>query len=378
MLSIIEVFMQLAYSAMVGELLYRRAAPAIYETDPIRCYRVLPNLDTIHRTNEFATRLRTDSHGFRMGEDGHEVSIEKPDDVYRILVTGPSFAFGWGSEYEEIYATLIGERLEVPGKRIEILNIGTPSQGAAQQLCWIERVAARYTPDMLLHTAYGSSVPMRPSECPSQPICAIVKDAYLISPHATLAKRAKAFFKNSGIVFYSYYAYNMIFDPEPSPDASKSLHSEIAQLATDDAEMLAQTYVEYEAAVRRALGDDLPIAFVFLPYSYEVHPEDVGRFSDVRASDVPIARARIMAEAEAIETRGLNFINTLPPLIEAATRGRLYFWLDIHFTPLGNQVVAEVTAPVLQALIDASLTAGQPAAEPQSSIRDGESPRRGM
>jgi hypothetical protein len=97
----VEIPLQLYYRWTAGEWLFRRTLPPIYEADPTRCYRVKPDLDYVHRTNEFAIHLYTNAQSFRTDARREPVALEKPQGVYRVLFLGPSFTFGWGSDHED-------------------------------------------------------------------------------------------------------------------------------------------------------------------------------------------------------------------------------------------------------------------------------------
>lgn len=349
----IELLLQIFYVATVGDFLFRRAVPPIYEIDSIRCYRVKANLEYVHHTNEFEIEIYTNSMGFRTGADHREILETKGDDVYRILITGPSFAFGWGSNYEEIYSTLIENALKIPGKRVEVVNLGTPSQGPAQQLCWLKSVGYRYSPDMVLHTSYGRVVTARSVDCPAKLECPDIRDGQLVSRNLSSQVRAKAILKRFGIVFYGYYAYNMIVRPDPAPDASKALHMAPRSESNSEIglETIVQSYVDYEDYVKSVLGPSTIVAFLYLPYSYQVHTEDVGRFADVHSEDIPIGRRQIAETIQRLKERGVAILDTLPPLLASSEKERLYFWLDIHFTPAGNRIVAQAAVPFIRDLI---------------------------
>ncbi|MBK7951829.1 MAG: hypothetical protein IPK00_24460 [Deltaproteobacteria bacterium] len=354
----LEIFLQIFYFASVGDFLFRRALPPIYAADPVRCYRVASDLDYVHRTNEFEIQIYTNSLGLRTDASHREYAKPKPDDVYRILVTGPSFAFGWGANYEEIFPTLIERGLSVPGKRVEVMNLGTPSQGSAHQLCWMKEVGYAYQPDMVLHVSYGNEVNPVAMDCPTRAEleCPTIEDGQLVPAGVDSVARAKAFVKRFALVFYGYYAWNAVAKPEPVPDATRSLYAkgETASGSETSFEALADTYAGHVDFLKHLLGERTQVAFIYLPYSFAVHPDDIVRFPGLTPEDVPITRERIAAGVEAVTARGLPILDTLPPLMKAASDHRLYYWLDIHFTPYGNRVVAEVATPFVQELIDRS------------------------
>src|SRR4051812_33147633 len=149
-----EGSLQIFYRLSVGRWLCEWWAIPIYEADPNRVYRVKANLDYLHRTREFTARYNTDALGMR--SDGHTpaASIAKSNDVYRVLALGPSFTFGWGVNYEDSYINQLAAGLRVPGKRIEVLNLGTPSQPISFQLKWLRETGFLYQPDLILQTVY--------------------------------------------------------------------------------------------------------------------------------------------------------------------------------------------------------------------------------
>ena len=81
----LEISLQLFYFANAGDWLAKRTGLPIFEEDPTRCYRLKSNLEYLHATNEFNTWIYTNSQGMRTDSRRLDVSIEKPDDVYRTV-----------------------------------------------------------------------------------------------------------------------------------------------------------------------------------------------------------------------------------------------------------------------------------------------------
>ena len=127
-LLIVELALQTYYRISSGDWLIRRVVLPIFQADESRVYRVQANLDYPHITNEFSVNYYTDNLGFRAANPDKITNVEKAEDMYRILFLGPSFAFGTASNYEDMYVTLIAEQLQVEGKAIEVINLGTPAQ----------------------------------------------------------------------------------------------------------------------------------------------------------------------------------------------------------------------------------------------------------
>jgi hypothetical protein len=86
--------------------------------------------------------------------------VAKSANIYRIMILGPSFAFGWGVDYELSFAgvlqQLLQQRVFADEKKIEIINAGIPAMPVAPQLAWFEQVGQRHEPDLVIQLVYGS------------------------------------------------------------------------------------------------------------------------------------------------------------------------------------------------------------------------------
>ncbi len=351
----VEGMLQAYYYATAGAFLFERTGYAIHEPDPTRCYRLKPNLEYEMRTNEFATTIYTNAQGFRTDARRLPVSREKPPDVYRVLFLGPSFAFGWGSDWEQSYAALIAERLRVPGKRVELINLGTPAQGQEPQLCWLGEEGYRFAPDLVVTTIYGTELGPVPASCPAQLECPYVDAAgRLYSQRPTLPRRVIAIAKNFATVFYGYYLVMALTPASRDADAGigKELYSESERPGGRSLDAVADDYVEYVREVKSIVGERTEVAFIHIPLSFVVHPADAARWWHITSASPPEARSQIEAGMQALRERGLPVVDTTPALFAHADAGRLYYWLDIHLTPTGNRIVAEAAVPVLQALAE--------------------------
>jgi hypothetical protein len=352
----LEVMLQGYYYATAGEFLFRRTVPPIYAKDDTRCFRLASNLDYIHRTNEFTARIYTNSQGFRTDGRTEPYPHEKDSDLFRVLVLGPSFAMGWASDYEDTYASLIEQQMRVEGRRVEVINIGTPSQGADLQLCWLEQEGYKYQPDLIVQTSYGQAISRLPAACPEVLSCPEVVDGNLYKSTPSLTRRIAHGVKNFAIVFYGYYAYSaLVRSPEDADvGVGKELYSEEERKAQDgDLAALVSEFEAYVDFVRSVTGAQTEVAFIHIPLSFVVHPEDVPRWSHISEADPASARVETQKGVDALLAGGLNLIDTTPGLIAAADDARMYFWLDIHLTPEGNRVVAERAIPALERWISA-------------------------
>ena len=348
----VELPLQLFYRFTAGDWLFRRAQPPIFEVDPTRCYRVKPDLDYVHRTNEFEIHVYTNAQSLRTDRARAPIAIEKPEDVYRVLFLGPSFTFGWGSDFEETYPARIAAALRVPGRRVELINAGTPGQSTELQLCWFAAEGRRFRPDLVVLTTYGLRVEPAPLACPQQPACPYIEDSYLYFAQPTLRRRAIAAMKNLGVVFYGFYVYNRLVPQheEPRVGLGKELYNAPEEKSPDLAR-LVESYRGFQATVQRLAGAEVKVAFLHLPMSFQVHPGDRLRWRHIIDVDPSADTAATHVSLAALRAAGLAAIDPIDALMAAADRERQYFWIDIHLTPDGNRTVAEAALPVLQPLV---------------------------
>src|SRR5262249_56913629 len=119
------------YDVTAGDFLSRRGGLQIYAREPYAGFGNRPGLSFEHRTNEFHAHYYINRAGFRVPRPDVDYTVAKPADIYRVMILGPSFAFGWGVDYELSFAGVLQRLLQERGfageKKIEIINAGIPS-----------------------------------------------------------------------------------------------------------------------------------------------------------------------------------------------------------------------------------------------------------
>ena len=175
-------------------------------TKPYAGYGNRPGLSFDHRTNEFHAHYYVNQAGFRVPRPDVEYTQAKPSDTYRIMLLGPSFAYGWGVDYELSFAGLLPRLLQergfAGGKKIELINAGIPSMPVAPQLAWFERVGKRYAPDLVIQFVYGSmAIPNI-----SQPPVTVDDKGYLVSMDVPAGLYWRERLKKFATVFYGWSA----------------------------------------------------------------------------------------------------------------------------------------------------------------------------
>jgi lysophospholipase L1-like esterase len=313
---------------------------------------VRPGLAFRHRTPEFDVTIYTNDEGMRTGPARAPVGDKKPG-VFRVLFLGTSYAFGWGSEYQDSYAARIAAGLAGRGLEVEVLNLGTPAQNAAPQLCWLRENARRIRPDLVIQTVFANPSVLAAS-CAQDPQCPAVEDGYLVRPsHGS--RLLGELGKRSALVFYGWYLRQRYVAGGSRAEAVGGQPPELGAPAEEGPDDLRRRYEGFVRSVREAAGEPIEVCFLLIPPAFVVHPEDAARWGPIGAKGEEF-RARGRAAARSLEASGLRFIDATPALQQASGGERMFYWLDTHLTPAGNRAVADlvlsrlpaVTAPPLR------------------------------
>jgi hypothetical protein len=354
LLLFIEVSLQSFYYFSSGEVLWKRTAIPIYRPDRYMVYSVKSNLTYHHATNEFDSYLYTNGEGFRTSRFHEEYSLGKDDSRFRILLLGPSFAFGWGVNYEDTFANQLKNYLGAggfaAGREIEVINAGVPSLAPMNQLNWFDNYGKKYSPDLVVQLIYGTMI--RGDELDTT--LKANSDGYLVTTNATRAKKIQSWLKNFAVVHYGWVFYTTI-----SSAAGASLKQKRVEGA--GIELKEQTQFDLnEESTRRAvnfyqrLGNSISAAetkllIVHFPLSYRVHREDVSRWKHLGVEDFTLDLSFNETFCGHLSQQGIPCLNITQDLIGEGQRSqeRLYYWLDIHWTPNGNRVAAQSVARYL-------------------------------
>ena len=345
-----ETSLQLFYRLSVGRWYWEWWAIPIYQADPVRVYRLKSNLDFAHQTSEFTARYRTDETGLRTDGRRPSPTVAKPENTFRILALGPSFAFGWGVNYEDSYILRIADGLRVSGKRVELINLGTPSQPISQQLKWLRETGHRYQSDLIVQTVYGDLGALEtddvlPAALPT------VQDGYLYQPGPTGAsswiKKARLY---SATVYFGWRIYNSLSGTKSEAAGDGREFYQKAEVQGGSAtEACLKRYRSYLDFVNRATTNQPQVVFVHIPMSYVVRPSDTTRFATYGRVEKPSeAREKAALFTSTLKSNGVAMINPTGALVERDQSTRMYYLYDIHFTPAGNQAVADYALPLIQ------------------------------
>jgi hypothetical protein len=350
----VEVALQAFYRVTAGDFLFRRVGLPIYAREPHAGFGNRPGLSFDHRTNEFHAHYYVNQAGFRVPRPDVEYILAKPSNTYRVMLLGPSFAFGWGVDFELSFAGVLPQLLQERGfareKKIEIINAGIPAMSVRPQLAWFERVGKGYMPDLVIQFVYGSMAIPNISE----PQTAVDENGYLVPLNVDARRHLRETFKNLATVFYGWVLWTKLNSPRSRTQLGEAgdplLGREMVAPTDFDAtqpEVREAMYVYNKlAGITRAA--DARLLVVYVPLSYAIHREHETRWRLLGIRDI-----RRQMDFDAAFVRHLN--NCQIPSIDftqqlqrsAEINTPLYFWLDIHWTPAGNDTAARAVADYL-------------------------------
>jgi len=99
----------------------------------------------------------TDENGFSADADDPPIALQKPADVYRVIIVGGSTVMGHGSPRPSqnlvgMLRTVVRDReMTTPdGKRVEFINAGVDGYNSAQEYLYFVSDLARFQPDLVV------------------------------------------------------------------------------------------------------------------------------------------------------------------------------------------------------------------------------------
>lgn len=112
-------------------------------------YTFVPQKTTSWKTKEFTEISSINKYGIRGSPDLKE---QKPDDSYRILLSGDSFTFGHGLTDEQTIPSVLETIMNnsAPGHRTEVLNSGVQGYSPDQIYRLLLRDIPRFNPDVVV------------------------------------------------------------------------------------------------------------------------------------------------------------------------------------------------------------------------------------
>ena len=120
--------------------------PRWVENAPYGIRKQIGNIRGFIVTPQYRHQLSTNSKGFR---GTREYAIPKPANVFRVVALGDSVVNGYGVEDEQTFSAVLEKKLSTK-RPAEVVNMGVPGFGNAEELIQLEHVGFEYQPDLVI------------------------------------------------------------------------------------------------------------------------------------------------------------------------------------------------------------------------------------
>ncbi|HEC22849.1 MAG TPA: hypothetical protein ENI95_08025 [Chloroflexi bacterium] len=115
--------------------------------DPTLGWRLEPNVRFTNQTTEFRVRVAYNSRGWRDVEH----RLNRPENVFRIVVVGDSFMEAYSVELADSFARQLERMIRASGREnVEVINLGVGGYGTLQEYLAFVEEGLLYDPDLVL------------------------------------------------------------------------------------------------------------------------------------------------------------------------------------------------------------------------------------
>lgn len=349
---VLGVAATLLATGLLGEVIVRwMEPPPRFEALPYSDLRHAPDPDLGHvfvphrslelQTSEFRSTWHTNGEGVRADRDYGP----KPPGVFRVLVIGDSFTAGGQVSLAETYPGVLESELvaSLGAGRVEVINAGHPAYGTVHAQRWVEKFAARFEPDLVVHG-------MTPNDLVENlhPLLVTAEGGRLRWKTSTAAHRARWTDRQRWYSVPGMLSRSLLLQRLGSAPFVRQLtlgyvypHRHVYQREQDETSRqryeLVYQNLERLLAHTEALGARL--AIVMIPFREQL--------TDLRPGLDPFAYSRRIAAWGA--ERDVPVIDSLPAFRAHPSPRSLYWQKDAHCTAAGYRLIGETLAESLLA-----------------------------
>ena len=292
--------------------------------------------------------IRIDSLGFR----GAEVALPKPTGTYRILFLGNSITLGGRLPEDATFVSRIRQALAKRGSKYEVVNAGVGDVGLFEEERTLKSTVLEAKPDLVVLCWYLNDA-RPPIGFPEE----VVYDNPAISwfhAHPILFKSYLTGFlydtlrrsiverhasKEHRFDWVPAYVKHETWDHDPAGFAALV---NLARVEWGDGwNDSSLNWMAQKIVSLRDFAEQHEMRFVVV--AFPAQAQAVARF------DAPIRDKPQRVMATALSKSGVPFFDLLPGMQARVFKAPALVWYDqCHFTPYGNQLVADATLEFLQ------------------------------
>ena len=295
-----------------------------------------------HTSPEYCITMRTNSKGVRADRD---ISYKNTNGIKRIVLLGDSFAMGYGVNLEDTFSSQMQKFLEESGINAEIVNLGVPVFGNAEELILLKEEGLKYQPDLVLLAWHPSDY----AENVSSNLFGL-EDGRLNRKNKTYLPKARIReflfqFKTYRWVaeysqFYRFIRHSVyLYIRKPLAGGVKRLSSAFKAKSSNDG--LKTEAHEGQNKPDGSYRKKLTIALL-----KEMKSECISNGAGFLIFDIPIKLSRTEFESRFPVSKGsiMEGFEVFNPIeLFKQHKGKKIYWekSEGHFTPLGCRIVGE-------------------------------------
>lgn len=327
------------------------------QKDPVLHHSLVPKAKLHTSNNEFDVVYQINSYGLR----DREYPLEKPKDVYRILMLGDSYTFGIGNNLEDTFSKILEKKLQAdfPGRKIEVINGGCSSYSPLLEYLFLVYKGLALQPDAVVLNydmsdvqddyKYGQ-VAIRDAE--GKPLKVPPVDVqYYYREIKKGYKSDFAFLERSELYQFVMKRYYQLKGQRDAPSFYQQAQIVAGNIEYDrdlpmregagDWKPHFENSAQNLERIQALLKDrNIRFAIAVYPYGNLVNEKEWALGRKLRGFDEKIYSTRLFDYLEEFcRARGIPFLN-MKTAFEASKDFPLFYPYDGHFTPAGNQVAA--------------------------------------
>jgi len=281
--------------------------------------------------DQFNVTFTTDSGGFRSLKD---YTLEKPEDITRIVFIGDSFVFGWGVNDNEVFTHLLEQRLnQKVDEKVEVINAAVYGYDMGEYIEVFNRVL-KYKPDFIflgfcLENDYRFTMDYSPERLKAERITPVRFIRKKINElHLVALIRDRLY-----ITFPKIRSIMLSLGINDKRDIFLKEYPESLQVLLNGVEkkLKEMNKIAYEN------GTDFIV--LLIPLKEQIYCRDaINKFQDY---DVERPNKVL---ADILYRNNIEYIDLLPGLLleSKESKSRLYYDTEPHWTKYGHEVIAEI------------------------------------
>lgn len=349
--------------------------------DPQHAGLLFPPHSSAHYVaSEFVFDARINNLGFRDAD----VPLSKPAGRYRILAIGDSTTYGWGVPLEQAWPKRLEAELREWGLPVDVLDLGKPGTGPVQYADVAETAIPLLHPDMVIvgllqgddlrqsnNTMFQNTrlghLASRPAEEVFPTLTRWITDRTIMHTQQTGPEWQEEVRNMEKGLDAAQRQRLASIDPQVRQGWESgrvnpgsfvlgikypNYFTSVVDLHDPVTELLIKRCGRALSRIRRvADGNGCQVVTLSLPWGLYISPHDYDDFKRLGIDVDPRMLSTDNADEafrQAAALAGVPFLTFTPELRHESAEHHLFYDLDCHFNPFGNQYFADLIAPSIE------------------------------